>query len=132
MAKKANRRGGRKPGAWIQVKPEQILAYRKEHKLSRLTMAKSLGVSATTIQNWETGRGVATKKAQVLLLDRLASPPLFTIPSRGRQPDAAAVSNGSTQAIEATGQIMAAYFKGARIEIEQVGGLVRQIRAALS
>jgi transcriptional regulator with XRE-family HTH domain len=57
------KRGGRQPGVW-DVASEEFRAWREGQKLSRLRLGKLLGVSQTSVQNWETGNAVPSKKYQ--------------------------------------------------------------------
>lgn len=36
--------------------PERVKAFRKEHDLTQKELAKALGVSVRTVENWEQGR----------------------------------------------------------------------------
>ena len=63
MAK--SKRGGRKPGAWTLLKPTDLIGFREKNKISRARLAGALGVSSTSIQNWETGNAVPTDKSQL-------------------------------------------------------------------
>lgn len=69
------RGGGRTKGTWVDVQPEKIRAFRDEHRISRVMLAKALGVSSTTVQNWETNVGVAVPKMQTKLAEILAAGP---------------------------------------------------------
>lgn len=60
---------GRKPGAWTLVTPQEIRAFREEHEISRSRLAGALGVSSTTVQNWETNNGVAMPRLQQKVAD---------------------------------------------------------------
>jgi DNA-binding XRE family transcriptional regulator len=123
------KRGGRNPGEWKLVQPEQIRAYRADHKMSRATMSKMLGVSATTIQNWEIGNGTATHKAQVRIKELLDSAPPATLMSARRSPPA----GGNDAQLEATGKIVAALVsRNANVSQSQMVEVIRQVRQALS
>lgn len=56
-------RGGRSPGHWELVQPDELRRFREEQRLSRAKLANLVGVSATSVQNWESGR-VASLKIQ--------------------------------------------------------------------
>lgn len=57
------KRGGRKRGKWT-LSREEFRDWRIRHKLSRAVLGKMLGVSSTTIQNWEKGTAVPLPKHQ--------------------------------------------------------------------
>lgn len=124
---KTKRRGGRQPGTWSLVKPEQIREYRASNKISRATLATMLGVSSTTIVNWETGKAVATTRLQSRIQSVLGRAPMVSLVS---VPSAVGNGNGAA-ALEAVGQIVAAYLQGAKVEAEELPGLVQRVRAAL-
>lgn len=131
MAKKTSRRGGRKPGAWTQVKPAQIVAYRKEHKVSGASMAAMRGVSSTTIQNWETGKAVATAKAQARLVEAMSGSPRRP----AAPPSAEAHKNGTASndlVIDATARVVAAFLATGKIKREELRGVIEEVRAALT
>lgn len=125
--KKKSGRGGRKPGVWELVKPEQIRAYREANKVSRATLAKMLDVSSTTVQNWETGKGAAVRtmqeKIKALLSGGGAPPPA---PRNNGQH-----AGGYDSGIEATGRIVAAFLSNVRIKRGELGGVIQQVRSAL-
>lgn len=131
MPKKKTRPGGRKPGAWTHVTPEQIREYRASNKLSRVTLAALLGVSSTTIVNWETGKGTASLPTQARLRDLLSRKPLTALVSR---PTLRPSVNGedSSGALEAVGKIVAAYLQGTKIDRDALPGLIKRVRAALA
>lgn len=120
------RRGGRRPGTWKLVTPEQILAYRKEHHVSRARMAQALGVSSTSVQNWESGT-VATLKAQqriAMLIAASPSPPPVPYPSE--------VPPGDEGALLATGTIVVAYAASRKdLRPDQLVGVIQTVRGAL-
>lgn len=124
------RRGGRKPGTWKLVTPMQILAYRKEHRVSRARMAQALGVSSTSVQNWESGT-VATLQAQQRIATLIAaSPAAPPAPHRVRHsPDA---PSGDEGALLATGTIVVAYAANRKdLAPDQLVGLIQTVRGAL-
>lgn len=131
--KKKGRRGGRKPGTWSLVKPEAILAHRKERKLSRASLAEMLGVSQTTIQNWESGKAVATPKAQARIVEVLRSggsrPATSGAPKVGGNGQHA---GGYDSTVEATGRIVAALLASAKIKPQDLRGIIQEVRAALA
>lgn len=135
-------RGGRRPGVWTLVQPEQIVAYRKEHKLSRLTFAKLVGVSSTTVQNWETGKGAAFPKAQEKIVALLESAPgtgPLVATSHGTRTIRQAPSGSNGQhpigydsVVEGTARIVAAFLASAKVGREDLGAVVREVRTALA
>lgn len=63
-AKAPRRRGGRTPGVWTLLAQGELKTFRKDAKLSRSSLAGLLGVSSTSVQNWETGRSVPLTRYQ--------------------------------------------------------------------
>lgn len=130
----ARRRGGRKPGEWRLVTPEQLRAYREEHRISRARLAQTLGVSSTSVQNWETGT-VATMRIQERLAALIAAGSTAVLPLR-RAPSLweASTTPEATQAITATGMIVANYVQTRRDElpIDDLVSLIRNVRQALA
>lgn len=127
--KKSKKRGGRKPGSWTLVTPMQIREYRQTYRLSRLTMAGLLGVSSTTVVNWETGNGVATTAAQRRIQELLRRPPAGTV--TGAPTQVSGNGKDSPETMEAVGKILAAYLQSAKVKPEGMGDLVLRVRAAL-
>lgn len=70
------RKGGRKPGVWSGVTKEELVRFRSERKVSRALLAKTLGVSATSIQNWERGSAIPVKRTQEALRAVIDGPAL--------------------------------------------------------
>lgn len=133
-AEPEKRRGGRKPGVWKLLTPEKLKAYREEHKISRVRLAQMLGVSSTSVQNWETGT-VATLKIQQRLAELIAAGPAAILPPR-RAPslwDVAGGANGNGDpAISATGEIVASYVSSRRgLPAEELVEVIRAVRRAL-
>ncbi|RMG15296.1 MAG: XRE family transcriptional regulator [Planctomycetota bacterium] len=132
MARRENkpRGGGRKPGRWELVRPEEIREYRARKGLSRARLARALGVSATSIQNWESGRAasLATQRRLRAFLDGRAEPLPGAEGSAVREPalDASAVL--------ATGSIVATYLESRKegLRPSQIAQLVRGVRRALN
>ena len=109
---------------WTYVLPEEILAYRKEHGLSRAKLAAALSVSTTSIQNWESGRvaALATQRRLRALIDG------ETLPlSEGGE-------STTSDLVGATGQIVAAYVASSQDSLspEEVMTLIRDVKRALS
>lgn len=84
MAKRSG--GGRKPGKWTVVTPDEIRAFRQEHQISRSRLAGALGVSSTTIQNWETDNGVAMPRLQEKVAELLKLGPGALGTMKGQSP----------------------------------------------
>src|SRR5689334_19794207 len=76
-------RGGRKPGKWTAVTPDEIRAFRQDNQISRSRLAGALGVSSTTIQNWETDNGVAMPRLQQKVADLIKAGPAALATARG-------------------------------------------------
>jgi DNA-binding transcriptional regulator YiaG len=125
------RRPGRQKGEWRLVTPEKIREFRTSNKLSRATMSKVLGVSSTTIQNWETNLVVATNKAQSRLAELMAKPSLLH--SFNRQPQSAhyATNLVAEAELQATGAIVSAYLSAHPKEVGNIAEMVRNVRQAL-
>ncbi len=124
------RRGGRKPGTWKLVTPMQILAYRKEHRVSRARMAQALGVSSTSVQNWESGT-VATLQAQQRIATLIAASPAAP-PAPHRAPHSSDAPSGDEGALLATGTIVVAYAANRKdLRPDQLVGLIQTVRGAL-
>jgi DNA-binding transcriptional regulator YiaG len=141
MAKKkktAKRGGGRKPGSWTLVTPDALRGWREKNKLSRGSVATTMGVSSTSIQNWETGRSVATAKLQQRLADLMKSPQ-----QRASSPAPAATngatprraSEGDPTLIQATAAIVVEAIKSGgkgAVSPRDLGLLIRTVRDALA
>lgn len=127
------RRGGRKPGEWKLVTPEQLKEYRAEHKISRARLAQMLGVSSTSVQNWETGT-VASMKIQQRLAELIAAGPAAILPPR--KPASLwdmAAQKQADPAITTTGTIVAGYLQTRQdMSPDDLVGLIRSVRQALS
>ncbi len=123
----SGRRGGRKPGRWELLNPEELLEFRKQRGLSRAKLADQLGVSTTSIQNWETGRAASMKIQRKLrdLIDGKAAPVTEA---------AVSTPTAASNAIETTGNIVAAYLANQKAAMQpaQLAKLVRSIRVALT
>jgi DNA-binding XRE family transcriptional regulator len=132
MAKKGGRRGGRKPGEWKLVKPEQLREYRATNKVSRARLAQMLGVSSTSVQNWETDT-VATMKIQQRLAELFAAGPAAILPRMKQQSPWQRDAGEGNSVLSATGTIVASYVK-ARSDVgaDELVGLIKSVRSALS
>lgn len=129
--KTIKRRGGRKPGEWRLVTPKRIREFREANRLSRATLSRALGVSSTTIQNWETGLVVATNKAQTRLAELMSQPGILQ--EHGRQSQAAQYSPNlvAEAELQATSAIVSAYLGANPRAINNIGEVVRAVRQAL-
>lgn len=128
-------RGGRKPGEWRHVTPEAIREFRQEHRISRARLAGALGVSSTSVQNWESGT-VATMRTQQQLADLIRAGPaaLATIrsaPGTVGSWDPSAVLGPQ---ILTTGAIVGAYLQSnpGKVTNDDLVELIRSVRAALT
>lgn len=126
------RRGGRKPGVWTLVKPEHIPAYRKAQKLSRASMAAMLGVSSTTVQNWEAGKAVATPKAQARIAEVIGSGTSRPAPATPKASSNGQHAGGYDSNVEATGRIVAAFLGSVKIKRQELRAVIEDVRAALA
>jgi DNA-binding transcriptional regulator YiaG len=72
------RKGGRQPGEWKLLTPEKLVEFRQKHHISRSRLAKMLGVSATSVQNWDMGKCPPNMKFQARLVEIMAQPGLVT------------------------------------------------------
>jgi DNA-binding XRE family transcriptional regulator len=73
-------RGGRKRGIWTLSK-EDFRAWRERHQMTRASVGKLLGVSATTIQNWEKGIAIPLPKHQHAIAAAMKADKPQTLPS---------------------------------------------------
>jgi DNA-binding transcriptional regulator YiaG len=138
-------RGGRKPGKWVHLTVDTLKSYRKQAGVSRGALAKTLGVSSTSVQNWETGRSVPMKRYQMLLADLVAG---GTVPA-GPEPAPAARTNGHSRTnghggggdavhaarLTATGEVLKGYLatpQGAKVTQDQLVALTKALQAALA
>jgi DNA-binding transcriptional regulator YiaG len=132
MAKK--RRGGRQPGKWELVDPLEFRRWRDQNKLSRARLAGLMGVSSTSIQNWETGNAVPSPRYQERLAELMKDPAVVAAaPARrgGGALGGRAADGGS--GVMATGEIVTAYLKSSpELAEEELVALIRAVRQALS
>lgn len=129
--KRRKQRGGRVKGTWKAADPSAVLEFRKSNKISRSRLAGVLGVSTTTIQNWETGVVVATPKAQQELADLMKQGAAAFLPPPGRL---VALVSGPGPTISTTGAIVVGYLQSLKAPLSQAEliGLIRSVRLALS
>jgi DNA-binding transcriptional regulator YiaG len=128
MAKRTTNRGGRKKGQWTETTPDTIRDFRRIGRISRSRLASALGVSATSVQNWEVGLVVATPAMQKKIVELIkASPEL------GRPRPAQAGNGGAGGAeVEAAGQIVCAWLEQhPGTDSERLLALIRAVRTAL-
>lgn len=134
---KRPRKGGRQRGSWTEVQPEQVRAFREEHAISRNMLAATLGVSATSVQNWETGLAVAMPAIQAKLASIIQAGPSAVHsadPSgvrRGGGPSAAAALVGHQ--VSATGMIVNGFLtsQSRKFTQEELIELIKSVRGAL-
>ncbi len=125
----ARGRGGRKPGKWTWVTPGEIRAYRERTGSSRAALAQELGVSTTSVQNWESGK-VASSKIQQRLRALMDGDPLPRPNGEARR--VTPPNGGDRAAIGTTGAIVAAYLETQHnFRPDQLPELVRRVRHAL-
>ena len=61
--------------SWIEVTYDEIEEYRKANNLSKLNMARFIGVTNSTYHNWKRSKAVATPQAQKRIALLLLKPP---------------------------------------------------------
>ncbi len=143
--KSAKRRGGRTPGQWTLLAKDDLSGFRKTQKLSRSALANTLGVSSTSIQNWETGRSVPLTRFQQQLVDLMKGGGVPAAAARGRRGRGSngAASNGASSggvgssetSLTATAEIVKGFLAtsaGAKLSAEELVNLTVSLRAALS
>ena len=128
--RKGSTRGGKVSG-------KRLRAAREARKLSRAALAKQLGVSAGSVQNWESGRSVPrgenlTKvRAFVNEGTPKAAAPLPALPGATQAPPAS--SPGGDAATVGAAQVASAYLTaGHPLRPEDVIAFVKDLRHALS
>jgi DNA-binding transcriptional regulator YiaG len=140
--KSTKRRGGRTPGQWTLLEKDDLSGFRKTQKLSRSALANTLGVSSTSIQNWETGRSVPLTRFQQQLVDLMKGGVPVTA-ARGRRGRGSNGANGAAPAgvassetsLTATAEIVKGFLAtsaGAKLSAEELVTLTVSLRAALS
>ncbi|MCO5170081.1 MAG: helix-turn-helix transcriptional regulator [Planctomycetes bacterium] len=120
---------------WKLLTPEKLKAFRAEHKVSRARLAQMIGVSTTSIQNWESGT-VASLKVQHRLAELIAAGPAAILAPR-KAPSLWDVAGGASpradSAISATGEIVASYLKSRKeLPAKELVEVIRAVRAALA
>ena len=133
--KQRKSKGGRKPGHWrAGLSGEKLRAWREQAKVSRGKLAKALGKSATSVQNWETGRAIPFQKTQHALVEIMRT----GVASQGqvthRSGSVAGSSGDAREAavITATGQIVAACVAAKHGKASDVGALIATVMAGLA
>ena len=129
MAKRTKRNpGGRKRGEWAETTPDQIREFRRSGRVSRTGLAGALGVSATSVQNWEVGLVVAVPAMQKKIAELLKR-----APDLGRPRPASASAHGAVgPEVEAAGVIVAAWLAHhPGTPADQLPELIRVVRTAL-
>jgi transcriptional regulator with XRE-family HTH domain len=58
--------GARGDGAWLLLQPHQLAAFREEHGLTLAAVAAAVGVSATSVQQWERGSPPSPRNQRAL------------------------------------------------------------------
>lgn len=150
MAKKAKKtakvtktkRGGRKPGAWTLLTPEKLRAWRETNGVSRAALAGTLGVSSTSVQNWETGGAVATVKMQQKLAEITQGPPAQAARPSGRRAGPAvgashASKDGDSTLVQAIASIVVEAIRSSSsgrkgVSPSELAVLIRTVRDSLS
>jgi DNA-binding XRE family transcriptional regulator len=133
MAKR-KRGGGRKPGEWTAVTPEQISQFRQDNEISRRRLAPAMGVSTTTIQNWETSNAVAMPRLQEKIAALIsAGPSAVGAPSVAGHSGACDPSALLGPQVTAAATIVEGYLRteGTKVSPEQLVELIRTVRGAL-
>jgi DNA-binding XRE family transcriptional regulator len=124
-------------GSWTEVQPEQIRAFREEHTISRNMLASTLGVSATSVQNWETGLAVAMPAVQARLASIIQAGPgaIHTADGAGtrRGGGAAGVAALVGHQVSATGMIVNGFLtsQSRKFTQEELIELIKTVRGAL-
>lgn len=121
----------RKPAEWAILKPLDLLNFRKKHQISRIKLAGMMGVSSTSVQNWESGTCAPSeenqKKLKKLMEDRLVSD------EHGNSVRPCFLLAKSDEVIRTTGFIANVYLRNKPdFPADQVPKLITDIRAALS
>lgn len=132
---KRARKGGRQRGTWTEVQPEQIRAFREEHAISRNMLASTLGVSATSVQNWETGMAVAMPSIQARLASIIQAGPgaIQTADGGARRGSGAGVAALVGHQVSATGMIVNGFLtsQSRKFTQEELIELIKTVRGAL-
>lgn len=137
------RGGGRKAGSWTATNPDQIKSFREANNVSRAKLAGMLGVSSTSIQNWETGAAIATTKMQAKVSELMArwSEIPGQIKAVAGKPAGPALLYRTTDTdvsggvIETAGKIVVGYLEahGERVSsTDELVKLIRDVRMALA
>lgn len=138
--KSSKGRGGRTPGVWRDgLSGDAMRQYRKTNRISRSKMGKLLGVSSTTIQNWEVGVAVPTPKNQTELERVLnGAAPAKSVESEKSSVRQTPFAHGDHHGVEltTTGQIVSAWLNSPKVKggvtKDDLVGVVRSVRSALA
>ena len=137
-------RGGRRPGTWTLITPESLRAWREKNGVSRASVATMLGVSSTSVQNWETGHAIATTKTQQRLAELTSGAPAGAQAAGGRRGAAAAGAAAAPRAsggdangalIEGTAAIVVEAIRSSGkkgMSANDLAALIRTVRDALA
>lgn len=140
MAKKTkttmSRRGGRTPGQWVHLSQDAVGKFRKDAKLSRSKLAELLGVSGTSVQNWETGRSVPIKRYQQRLVELMKGRPQGAESGEALAAAADAIPLQLQVArLTVVSEIVKGYLattQGGKVSQEQLIALTKALRGALA
>jgi DNA-binding transcriptional regulator YiaG len=132
VSKVSKGRGGRKKGEWKLLTKDQLMTFRKDQRISRARLAELMGVSSTSIQNWETNT-VPTMKAQQKLAQLINNPTVVSDIPRVRKPSLFDRSDDRRDAaIQATGTIVTAYLQVNRdLGQDQLVNLITRVKKEL-
>jgi len=130
--KSGGKRGGRKAGSWQEgLSGEGLRAWRDQNKIARVALARLLNVSATSVQNWESGASIPIKRTQVAMVALMSKPAARAL--MGANAHANVQAGGiSAAAITATGEIVAAMIAAKRKETVDLVTLITNVRASLA
>lgn len=144
-ATKTKSRGGRKPGTWISgLDNKKILAWREETHTSRSRLASHIGVSSTSVQNWETGAAIPVRQTQLQLAELMksvqtAEEALRSLgktngrpPAGVRDTELSEFDNVEVAIVDATAQIVASMLASSKYAIDDVPGIIAAVRKALT
>lgn len=146
---KTKNRGGRKPGTWIAgLDGKKISAWRAETHTSRNRLASHLGVSSTSIQNWETGMAVPVRQTQLRITEIVKSIPTTEAALRvlgkgngkgktngnGNGHESGHEPFGSIEVavVDGTAQIVASLLASTKVPAEEIPQIITSVRKALS
>lgn len=100
--------------------------------MSRAQLATKLGVSSTTIQNWESGRVVALRPAQLSMRNLMRSPPSASQrPVLSPQLPREAAASARSGTLEEVARIVNAYVNRTAVKPAELPDLVQRVKSAL-